>query len=73
MTKYNLPANKQEWFFESYIQGSVFEFGPLDVDENETANIHNIEKISTILTHAFFDKIFSLMSCKWLTPVWTPS
>ena len=35
MTKSNLPANKQEWFFESYIQGSVFEFGPLDVDENE--------------------------------------
>ena len=35
MTKSNLPANKQEWFFESYIQGSVFEFGPLEVDENE--------------------------------------
>ena len=35
MTKSNLPANKQEWFFENYIQGSVFEFGPLDVDENE--------------------------------------
>ena len=35
MTKSNLPTNKQEWFFENYIQGSVFEFGPLEVDENE--------------------------------------
>ena len=35
MTKSNLPANKEEWFFECYIQGSVFEFGPLEVDENE--------------------------------------
>jgi len=31
MTKTNLPAKKEEWFFESYIQGSVMEFGPLEV------------------------------------------
>ena len=35
MTKTNLPAKKEDWFFESYIQGSVMEFGPLEVDETE--------------------------------------
>ena len=35
MTKTNLPAKKEEWFFESYIQGAVLEFGPLEVDVTE--------------------------------------
>ena len=35
MTKTNLTAKKEEWFFENYIQGTVFEFGPLEVDETE--------------------------------------
>ena len=35
MTKTNLTVKKEEWFFENYIQGTVFEFGPLEVDETE--------------------------------------
>ena len=33
MSKTKLPASKEEWFFESYIQGAVFEFGPVEVEE----------------------------------------
>ena len=35
MTKTNFTAKKEEWYFENYIQGTVFEFGPLEVDETE--------------------------------------
>ena len=35
MTKTTLTAKKEERFFENYIQGNVFEFGPLQVDETE--------------------------------------
>ena len=35
MTKINLTSKKMEWYFENYIQGTVFEFGPLEVDETE--------------------------------------
>ena len=35
MTKTNLNAKKEEWYFENYIQGTLFEFGPIEVDETE--------------------------------------
>ena len=35
MTKTNSTAKKEEQFFENYIRGTVFEFGPLEVDETE--------------------------------------
>ena len=35
MSKTKLPASKEEWFFESYIRGAVFEFGPVEVEEEE--------------------------------------
>ena len=35
MSKINLTVKKEEWYFENYIHGTVFEFGPLDVDETE--------------------------------------
>ena len=35
MTKTNLTAKKEKWFFENYIKGTVLEFGPLEVDETE--------------------------------------
>ena len=35
MTKTNLTVKKDEWYFENYMQGTVFEFVPLDVDETE--------------------------------------
>ncbi len=35
MSKANLPASKDEWFFENYVEGSVFEFGPVEVEEEE--------------------------------------
>ena len=35
MSKTNLTVSKEEWFFESYVQGSVFEFGPVEIEEEE--------------------------------------
>ena len=35
MSKTKLPASKEEWFFENYKQGAVFEFGPVEVEEEE--------------------------------------
>ena len=35
MSKANLPASKDEWFFGNYVEGSVFEFGPVEVEEEE--------------------------------------
>ena len=35
MSEANLPASKDEWFFENYVEGSVFEFGPVEVEEEE--------------------------------------
>jgi len=35
MSNTKLPASKEEWFFESYIRGAVFEFGPVEVEEEE--------------------------------------
>ena len=35
MYKTNLPASKDEWFFENYVEGSGFEFGPVEVEEEE--------------------------------------
>ena len=35
MSKSNLPASKDEWFFENYVEASVFECGPVEVEEEE--------------------------------------
>ena len=35
MTKTNLTTKKEGLFFGSYIKGTVFEFGTLEVDETE--------------------------------------
>ena len=35
MSKTKLPASKEKWFFESYIRGAVFEFGSVEVEEEE--------------------------------------
>ena len=35
MSKTKLPASKEEWFFENYKQDAVFEFGPVEVEEEE--------------------------------------
>ena len=35
MSKTKLSASKEEWFFENYKQGAVFEFGPVEVEEEE--------------------------------------
>ncbi|HBL55298.1 MAG TPA: MaoC family dehydratase [Candidatus Lambdaproteobacteria bacterium] len=35
MSNTNLPHKREERFFEDYIRGAVFVFGPLDVDEDE--------------------------------------
>ena len=35
MSKTKLPALKEEWFFENYKQDAVFEFGPVEVEEEE--------------------------------------
>ena len=33
MSKTKLPASKEEWFFEDYKRDAVFEFGPVEVEE----------------------------------------
>ena len=35
MTMISLTAQKYEWVFESFIQGTVFKFGTLIVDETK--------------------------------------
>jgi len=35
MSKTKLPVSKEEWFFENYKQDAVFEFGPVEVEEEE--------------------------------------
>ena len=35
MSKTKLLASKEEWFFENYKRDAVFEFGPVEVEEEE--------------------------------------
>ncbi|MBC8259532.1 MAG: MaoC family dehydratase [SAR324 cluster bacterium] len=35
MTDAQLVLSKNEWYFESYLEGSVFEFGPIEVEQQE--------------------------------------
>ena len=35
MAKTKLPVSKEEWFVEDFKQDAVFEFGPVEVEEEE--------------------------------------
>ena len=35
MSKTKLPASKEEWYVENYKQDAVFEFGPVELEEEE--------------------------------------
>ena len=39
MSKANLPASKDEWFFENYVEGSVFEVAQLELGRKRYLNL----------------------------------
>ena len=42
MSMTNLPASKDEWFFENYVEGAVFEVAQLELGRKRYLNLLDV-------------------------------